>query len=98
MRSPPLHGRLGAATVADAGAGGLRAAGCAEGLMIAHCFSIEDMVGAAGARRAGERDRRERVMAGRKAMEVARVRITDAGRRAQRSIAVSAGDVLRPAA
>ena len=56
--------------------------GCTEALMIAHGFSIELMVEVVRARLAIAAA--ERVVAGGK-YEVARVRITEAGRRAMRS-------------
>jgi hypothetical protein len=52
--------------------------GCSEAIMIAHGFSIDMMV---ELRRARNRERRARVAGGRP-IEVARVRISEAGRRA----------------
>jgi hypothetical protein len=54
--------------------------GCTEAIMIAHGFTVEQMVELVRAGLASATA--ERVVAGRKAMEIARVRITEAGRRA----------------
>jgi hypothetical protein len=54
--------------------------GCPEALMVAHGFSIELMVELVGEGLASTTE--ERVRAGRQTLEVTRVRITDAGRRA----------------
>jgi hypothetical protein len=59
--------------------GGYGAAGCPEGLMLAHGFSIEQMVELVRAGLATATA--ERVVAGSRKIEVARVRITDAVRR-----------------
>jgi hypothetical protein len=53
--------------------------GCPEGILRAHGFAIADMVELVRSGLATATA--ERVIAGRTAMEVARVRITDAGRR-----------------
>jgi hypothetical protein len=55
--------------------------GCIEAIMLAHGFSIEMLVELINAGLASAAT--ERVVAGGQAIEVARVRITDAGRRAQ---------------
>jgi hypothetical protein len=57
---------------------GCGAEGCSEAIMRAHGFTTEQMVELVRAGLATATG--ERVMAGRKAMEVATVRITDAGR------------------
>jgi hypothetical protein len=54
--------------------------GCPEGLMVAHDFTVEQMVELVGDGLATVTA--ERVRAGRETLEIARVRITDAGRRA----------------
>jgi hypothetical protein len=54
--------------------------GCTEAIMIAHGFTIEQMVELVRAGLASATA--ERVVAGRRTMEIARVRITEAGRRA----------------
>ena len=54
--------------------------GCTEAMMLAHGFLIEMMVEIVNAGLA--KATAERVVAGSRKMEVARVRITDAGRRA----------------
>jgi hypothetical protein len=54
--------------------------GCPEALLVAHGFSIELMVDLVGEGLASTTD--ERVRAGKQTLEVTRVRITDAGRRA----------------
>jgi hypothetical protein len=54
--------------------------GCPEGLMIARGFTIEQMV--ALVREGLASATPERIVAGSRKMEVARVRITDAGRKA----------------
>jgi hypothetical protein len=54
--------------------------GCTEAIMLAHGFTIEQMVELVRAGLATAKA--ERVVAGRRKMEVARVRITDAGLRA----------------
>jgi hypothetical protein len=54
--------------------------GVAEGIMIAHGFTIEQMVELVSAGLASASSKR--VLAGSHAIEVATVRITDAGRRA----------------
>ena len=59
---------------------GCGAAGCTEAAMLAHGFTIPDMVELVRARLATANP--ERVMAGSTKMEVARVKITDAGRKA----------------
>jgi hypothetical protein len=53
--------------------------GCSEAIMLAHGFSIEMMVELVNAGLATATA--ERVVAGKRELEVARVRITDAGRR-----------------
>jgi hypothetical protein len=53
--------------------------GCPEGLMIAHGFSIDDMV--ALVRGGLATAHAEIIVAGKRKLEVARVRITEAGRR-----------------
>jgi hypothetical protein len=53
--------------------------GCTEGTMIAHGFTIEGMVELIKAGLATATV--ERMIAGRKPVEISRVRITDAGRR-----------------
>jgi len=57
--------------------------GCTEALMIAHGFTVEQMVELVSAGLATATA--ERVVGGRRAFEVARVRITDARRRACRA-------------
>jgi hypothetical protein len=52
--------------------------GCSEVIVLAHVFSIDVMVGLVNAGTATA----ERVVAGKREIEVARMRITDAGRRA----------------
>jgi hypothetical protein len=54
--------------------------GCSEAIMLAHGFTIDMMVELVNAGLATATA--ERVVAGRHTIEVARVRITDAGRRA----------------
>ena len=54
--------------------------GCPEALMVAHGFSIESMVDLVGEGLASTTE--ERVRAGKQTLEVTRVRITEAGRRA----------------
>lgn len=54
--------------------------GCPEAMMLAHGFSIDMMVELVNAGLATATA--ERVVAGRRTIEVARVRITEAGRRA----------------
>jgi hypothetical protein len=54
--------------------------GCTETIMIAHGFTIEQMVELVRARLMAATA--ERVVAGRRTIEVARVRIKEAGRRA----------------
>jgi hypothetical protein len=54
--------------------------GCTEGIMLAHGFTVAQMVELVRAGLAGASS--ERVRAGRDIAEVTRVRITDAGRRA----------------
>jgi hypothetical protein len=54
--------------------------GCTEAIMIAHGFTIEQMVELVRAGLASATA--ERVVAGRRTMEIAGVRITEAGRRA----------------
>jgi hypothetical protein len=54
--------------------------GCTEAIMIAHGFTIDDM--AALVRAGLATATAERVVAGRRTIEVARLRITEAGRRA----------------
>jgi hypothetical protein len=54
--------------------------GCTEAIMLAHGFTIEQMVELIHAGLATAKA--ERVVAGGRAIEVARVRITEAGRRA----------------
>jgi hypothetical protein len=54
--------------------------GCTEAMMLAHGFTIDDMVALAHAGLATATA--ERVVAGSRTIEVARVRITEAGRRA----------------
>jgi hypothetical protein len=54
--------------------------GCPEALLVAHGFSIELMVELVGEGLASTTE--ERVRAGKQTLEVTRVRITDAGRRA----------------
>jgi hypothetical protein len=56
--------------------------GCTEAIMLAHGFTIEDMVELVHAGLATATA--ERVVAGSRKLEVARVRITDAGRKALR--------------
>jgi hypothetical protein len=58
---------------------GCGAEGCTEGILSAHGFTINDMVELVHAKLATATA--ERVVAGSRKMEVARVRITDAGRR-----------------
>jgi hypothetical protein len=53
--------------------------GCAEGILRAHGFTISDIVELVQAKLATATA--ERVVAGSRKMEVARVKITDAGRR-----------------
>jgi hypothetical protein len=57
--------------------------GCTEAMMLAHGFSIDTMVELVNAGLASATA--EGVVAGRRAIEVARVRITEAGRRALES-------------
>jgi len=54
--------------------------GCPEALLIAHGFTSKQMVDLVGSGLATTTE--ERVIAGKKPMDVTRVRITDAGRRA----------------
>jgi hypothetical protein len=54
--------------------------GCPEAIMIAHGFSFEQMVELVGDGLASTTE--ERVRAGKQTLEVTRVQITDAGRRA----------------
>jgi hypothetical protein len=54
--------------------------GCTEAIMLAHGFTIDQMVELVRAGLASASA--ERMRAGSKAMEIARVRITEAGRRA----------------
>jgi hypothetical protein len=54
--------------------------GCTEAIMLAHGFTIEQMVQLVNAGLAAATA--ERVVAGKRTIEVARVRITEAGRRA----------------
>jgi hypothetical protein len=54
--------------------------GCTEAIMIAHGFTISQMVELVRAGLATAKA--ERVVAGRRTIEIARVRITEAGRRA----------------
>jgi hypothetical protein len=70
-----LPARIRALEVLD-GCGG---EGCTEGILRVHGFAISDMVELVRSGLATAHG--ERVVAGRKAMEVARVKITDAGRR-----------------
>jgi hypothetical protein len=56
--------------------------GCSEAIMLAHGFTIAQMVELVRAGLASATT--ERVVAGRRTMEIARVRITEAGRRALR--------------
>jgi hypothetical protein len=56
--------------------------GCTEAIMLAHGFTIAQMVELVRAGLASATA--ERVVAGRRTMEIARVRITEAGRRALR--------------
>jgi hypothetical protein len=54
--------------------------GCPEALMVAHGFTIELMIALVGDGLASATE--ERVLAGKQTLEVTRVRITEAGRRA----------------
>jgi hypothetical protein len=54
--------------------------GCTEAMMLAHGFTVEQMVELV---RAAATATAERVVAGSRTIEVARVRITEAGRRAR---------------
>jgi hypothetical protein len=54
--------------------------GCTEAIMLAHGFTVELMVGLIRARLATAKA--ERVIAGKRAIEVTRVQITKAGRQA----------------
>jgi hypothetical protein len=60
--------------------GGAAAVGCTEAMMLAHGFTVPQMVELVRAGLASATA--ERVVAGGKAIEVARVKITEAGRRA----------------
>ena len=76
VRRPPKPDRRRALELLD----GCGTEGCTEGIMRANGFSIGDMVELVRAGLASVTA--ERVVAGSRKMEVARVRITDKGRRA----------------